>query len=239
MTRIKFVMTSRDKEFRIPETAFSDFNTKQDQILTVPQYNLDNKTPLTKLYNDLFAEERDRGPDGYDYLVLLHADALVSVENLCTKIAMYADKYDIMGLAGTKVVDTTHSPLSWFTASTQYPDKRYGSVWHDQLGDMGRNLFNSHDPRATDARVSIIDGLCIIVSKKVIDSGIRFDERFTFDFYDIDFCFTAVMLYKFRIGVLVELVIHGSVGMAIRDKSYLKPEILFREKWKLKPIQVS
>ena len=66
MLRIKFVMTSRDKEFRIPETAFSDFNTKQDQILAVPQYNLDNKIPLTKLYNSLLAEEQERGPEGYD-----------------------------------------------------------------------------------------------------------------------------------------------------------------------------
>jgi len=52
------------------------------------------------------------------------------------------------------------------------------------------SFFNSHSPNVTDHEVSCIDGLCIIVSRKAIDSGIRFDDSVgKFDLYDTDFSF--------------------------------------------------
>ena len=84
-----------------------------------------------------------------------------------------------------------------------------------------------------DHEVACIDGLCIIFSRKAIDSGLRFDEALSpFDFYDTDISMQAVIKYKMKVGVIVRKELqHRSVGKSILTPGFLKNEETFRAKW--------
>lgn len=60
-----------------------------------------------------------------------------------------------------------------------------------------------HSPDVLDHEVSCIDGLCIVFTKKAVESGLRFDEQFKFNCYDTQISFEAVMSKHLRVGVLV------------------------------------
>lgn len=192
-----------------------------------------NKIPLTSLYNRLKAEAKT---DNVDYVMFIHDDVELNLYSLVNHLMSVDGKYDIYGLVGTKRIDTRHCPLTWFTGSRGLEQYRYGKVIHDQYSEA-INFFNDHSPDITDTNVITIDGLCMILSKKVIESDIAFDSTLKNDFYDLDFCFSATFNYKYKIGVLVEdNVKHFSVGMSITKKEYLIPESYFRKKWNLSPI---
>lgn len=61
-------------------------------------------------------------------------------------------------------------------------------------------------------QVALLDGVMLAVrSDLLIESGLRFDTRFTFDFYDMDFCRQAE-LRGLRMGTWPISMIHGSAG---------------------------
>ena len=78
-----------------------------------------------------------------------------------------------------------------------------------------------------------IDGLCIILSKKLIEKGFRFDTGISdFDFYDTDVSFQTIFIYRGKLGVMIEPVLHKSEGLGILKPEFLEYEKKFREKWK-------
>lgn len=97
------------------------------------------------------------------------------------------------------------------------------------------SFYNFHHPDVNDREVAIIDGLCIILTRDLIENtDILFDERFMWDFYDTDFCWNAIFNYHKNIGVIVEKSLrHLSIGIGILADTFLDNEIKFREKWKL------
>ena len=137
------------------------------------------------------------------------------------------DAYDVL-----KKINVSKSPLNWFTGSSDFVNERYGCVSH---GELGNNItfFNSHSPFIADTKVACIDGLCIILTKKVIEeTDLLFDERFKFDHYDTDFSFECTLKRKLNLGVIVrDDLMHWSVGKSILTQSFLESEKHFREKW--------
>ena len=96
-----------------------------------------------------------------------------------------------------------------------------------------RSFFNQHKPEIKDTEVVCIDGLCIILSKKLIEKGFRFDESIApYDFYDTDSSFQVIFNYKGKVGVMIEYVFHKSEGMSILKPEFLEYEKKFRDKWK-------
>jgi hypothetical protein len=85
-----------------------------------------------------------------------------------------------MGLCGAEHVNVSISPLNWFTASRNNIDKRWGCVTHTEF-NSGLSYFSKDRPNILDHHVALIDGLCIIFTKRAIDSDIKFDETFLFD----------------------------------------------------------
>ena len=99
-------------------------------------------------------------------------------------------------------------------------------------------FFNEDRSTITDAEVACIDGLCIVLSRKAICSGIKFDTMFSFDQYDTDFSAQCLMTYKLKLGVLVEPSLHHySVGKSILTKDFLVHEQDLRKKWNWKVVQ--
>ena len=78
-----------------------------------------------------------------------------------------------------------------------------------------------------------IDGLCLILSKKLIENGFRFDTGISdFDFYDTGASFKCLFEMKAKVGVMIEPVFHVSEGRGILNSKFTEDEKKFRERWK-------
>ena len=217
MDKIKIVSISKDNHFDL---------TKIDGIEYIEYSN--NTEKITKLYNKEIEKSKD-----YDFLIFMHADVDIDLHSLIQHIKDCKDKYDIMGLCGCQKIKTSQSPLNWFTGSMLNPECRFGCVTHGEDNNK-KSFFNYKKPNVKDVSVACIDGLCIIFTKTAINSGIKFDEIFSFDFYDTDISFSAILKYNLRLGVLIEESLkHYSVGKSILSKDFLMHEIDFRKKWNL------
>lgn len=141
-------------------------------------------------------------------------------------------KYDVIGLCGCSKIQISQTPLNWFCGSRPYPESRWGCVAHGELQGV-TSFFNLHTPETLDHEVACIDGLCIILTKKAIDTGLRFDENLgMFDCYDTDLSFQAIMTYGLKLGVVVRKDLqHYSVGKSILGRSFLETELKLRQKW--------
>lgn len=225
MSKFKFVVVSKDENFKIPIEKFCQHSV---DVYQVPN----NKQSLSKVYNSYlkqFRIERDKT----DFIVFMHADVEVDISRLVLHVDKCKDKYDVIGLCGTSVMNVSQSPLNWWTASNFTPEAKWGCVTHGELGNQ-KSFFSSHHPEVKDHEVACIDGLCIIFGSKAITSDIKFDEQFLFDCYDTDISLQAVLKYKFKLGVIVEESLkHYSVGRSILTDDFLLHEIDLRKKWQL------
>ena len=140
----------------------------------------------------------------------------------------------MIGLAGTKNLNYSISPFNWFVGSRDFPYSRYGDVtMTDKNGSEVRCFYNQYKPEIKDTEVVCIDGLCIILSKKLIEKGFRFDTGISdFYFYDTGASFKCLFEMKAKVGVMVEPVFHESEGIGILKPEFLEDEKKFRERWK-------
>lgn len=226
MSRFKFVVVSKDENFKMPAEKFKFDNSC---AYLVPN----NTDSLAKIYNHYLNQTRQVKEYNTDFIVFMHADVEIDIGKLTTHIEECKDKYDVMGLCGTSVMNVSQSPLNWWTASNPTPEAKWGCVTHGELGNQ-KSFFSAHHPEVRDHEAACIDGLCIIFGPKAIASNIKFDEQFLFDEYDTDISLQAVINYKFKLGVLVEESLkHYSVGRSILTDDFLMHEIDLRKKWQL------
>ena len=230
MSKFKFVVVSKDKDIKISNAvskAMFDINGHEVDVSEITN----NKLSLATVYNMKLNEERQF--ISHDFLVFMHADVTFDVKQFLNHVEQCKCKYDVMGLCGTSTMNVSQSPLNWWTGSNPTPTSKWGCVTHGELGDK-KSFFNSHSPDITDHEAACIDGLCIVFGPKAIESGMPFDEQFTYDFYDTDISFQTVLKHKLKLGVIVEQSLqHYSVGKSILTKDFLSHEIDFRKKWSL------
>lgn len=224
---IKFVVVSKDTSFKMPQERFDPAKELADIEV---EYISNNKEGLPKVYNRCLAVERESYK--HDYLIFMHADVSFNAKSLIEHLAAVGDKYELIGLCGTSTLNVSQSPLNWWTGSNPTPYEKWGCVTHGELGDQ-TSYFSEHSPNVMDSEVACIDGLCIIFSRRALETDLAFDESIgDFDFYDTDISCQAVMKYKMKVGVLVQKdLCHYSVGKSILTPSFLDNEIKFREKW--------
>lgn len=226
MSKYEVIIVSKDDQFKLDLQGI-DIDNHEINV----QLLQNNKLPLTTVYNHCLYNIRAR--KNADFLIMLHADVQCDFKHLIQHIEQCKDKYDVMGLCGTSVMNVSQSPLNWWTGSNPTPTAKWGCVTHGELGNR-QSFFSSDRANITDHEVACIDGLCIIFGPKAIKSELKFDEIFTFDFYDTDISFQTIMKYNMKLGVLVEMSLqHYSVGRSILTPEFLKHEIDFRKKWNL------
>lgn len=230
MNNYKFLIVSASRESDIKSIYWHEIADKFSDIINGNAISIDtitflnNTKGLSELYNEVLDKYRD---SDYSYIIFLHND-LIFVNLKAFLLEIINENRPIMGLAGC--IDAPRygvSPLAWNTIAGE---KQAGEVWHKINPDLPliKNRY-ANNSRAFPA-ISI-DGLCIIVSREAfINPKLKFDNRFTFDFYDMDFCFTAATL-GIKIGIINAPVIHYSVGNGILNDRYKMLEKIFREKW--------
>jgi len=187
-----------------------------------------NARPLTIAYNEILKEIRD--DKLIDYAIFIHSDVVIEDLYFLDKIAK--SEFDVIGVAGATAIDMRVTPLSWYNAAKDARDRRglVNHQYHD--GRQYMSLYSNGTPLSS--KCLCIDGVCMVMNRKAIDSGLQFDERFAFDFYDMDLSLQAVIDYKLNVGVEPLYITHRSIGGGIMKDSYKVAEKAFREKWELR-----
>ena len=166
-----------------------------------------NAVGLPSVYN-IAIEEARQAPA---ILVFIHDDLHLSDYFWADRLREGLDHFDIVGLAGNK--RRVARQTSWM-----YLDKEFNADSFDNLsGVLGHgegfpNLTQLSVYGEPCQEVKLLDGVLIAVRSEIlIEKDLRFDEQFTFDFYDLDFCRQAEAR-AIRMGTWAISAIHASAG---------------------------
>jgi len=133
-----------------------------------------NSKGLCEVYNQFLTEEYR------DYIIIFaHDDIIIQEIDLKLKLNDAIQSYDVVGVAGTANF-SLKSPVVWHNSPR---DSWSGAVAHPQKDGVYINSFG-----VVPKRCMVVDGLFIAVNtEKVLDAGVKWDEQFTFHFYDLSF----------------------------------------------------
>lgn len=195
-----------------------------DKTLTLKDvhYNIifDNKEGLPKIYNQFLTEEyKDKK------LIFVHDDVIIDDLFWEEKLTIAFEKYDIVGLAGSKKCNIASPLPAWHLMCNK--EDMVGEVAHSKDKKSWTTVFGP-----TDSRALILDGLFIAVNvNKLLETNTKFDENFTFHHYDISFCLKANQ-NKLKMGVYPIKVTHFGLGDSMRtpewNESAEKFKILYK-----------
>ncbi len=134
--------------------------------------------------------------------------------------------FDVLGIAGNR--RRIPGQPAWHSDAQGTWDKEHlsGAVGHGNGFPCGN--FSYYGPPHRE--VKLLDGVLLVArSSTLLSKGIRFDHRFDFHFYDMDFCRQAE-LQSLRMGTWSISVIHespGAFGTPVWQAAYEK----YLEKW--------
>ena len=194
-----------------------------DDVHVKVYVEFENTQGLSQRYNEFI----DYCKGNYSYLTFIHDDFHLLDCFFFSKVIN--SKFDVIGVAGgleyTPPPTWKSRPFLWTSACN---GRASGSVWH-KLPDS--RLFPSCFGPAPSHCVWL-DGQCLIMNKKAIDNGLRFDPMFTFDHYDGDFTFRARQL-GLNVGVEPIACYHESAGQGVGThiEQYMDSQRRFIEKW--------
>lgn len=200
---------------------------KSLQLLKFPEVSLklfaQNSTGLPALYNQVIEEYLNQDV----ILVFAHDDLHFLDLFWPERFYRGLGEYDLVGVVGNRMRHSMQP--SWAFLNVQ-------GTWDKKENLSGSIAHGEHFPPETFAEfgpvgaVKILDGLCLAASATVLkQSGLRFDERFNFHFYDLDFCRRAEEL-KLQAGTIPLSLIHESKG-SFNNQSWLDAYKSYIAKW--------
>lgn len=183
----------------------------------------DNRQGLSGVYNEQICEENRE-----KFLLFLHDDVWLDDCFVYERLAEALNAFDVVGIAG----NVRRVPLqpAWNFVSEQpfqwdEPGNLSGVVAHG--ASPGGNLSRYGLPGQA---CRLLDGVFLAARCEVLlQTGVRFDERFTFDFYDLDFCRSAEAA-GLRLGTWPIAVTHDSSGK-FDSPAWHAGLRAYREKW--------
>lgn len=179
----------------------------------------ENKEGLPTVYNK-FLNESYAGK----YVIFVHDDVLIEDLFWEEKLNIGFEKYDVIGLAGSKKCDLSKPP-AWHLMSDR--SDHCGEVAHAKDKMVWTTCFGP-----TDSRVLVMDGLFMAINvDKMLKTSTRFDERFDFHHYDISFCLRANK-NKVKMGVMGIRVVHFGLGDSMMTPEWQHSADLFTEYYK-------
>lgn len=199
-----------------------DFNKTSQIALFLDKAEYRNKTKvfyenqkgLPELYNIFITENNVN-----KRLIFVHDDVLIEDLFFEEKLDLAFEKFDIVGLAGSKKCDLSKHP-AWHIMSDR--SDHVGEVAHSKDKNVWTTCFGP-----TNERALVLDGLFLAVNtKKLVESGTKFDERFKFHHYDITFCLKANK-NKLKMGVAPIKVTHFGLGDSMNTPEWHHSASLF------------
>lgn len=193
---------------------FDKFNFLNSINYTVV-YN--NKEGLPKVYNNFLNKQfKDKK------IIFVHDDVMIEDLFWEEKLAIAFEKYDIVGLAGSKKCNLNSQVMAWHMMCER--EDMLGEVAHSKDKKSWTTIFGP-----TDSRALILDGLFIAVDvNKLLETNTRFDENFSFHHYDISFCIRANQ-NKLKMGICPLKVIHYGLGDSMNSDAWKKSSDIFKK----------
>jgi tetratricopeptide (TPR) repeat protein len=166
-----------------------------------------NAQGLSSLYNTAI-EEAKSDPA---ILIFIHDDVYLSDYYWAEHLHEALEHFDLVGLAGNR--RRVPRQASWMFLDAQFRRDNYdnlsGVLGH---GDPFPNLRQLSVYGEPGQEVKLLDGVMLAIrSQTLIERDLRFDPRFKFDFYDLDFCRQAE-IRGIRMGTWAISVVHASAG---------------------------
>lgn len=162
-----------------------------------------NKRPLGEAYNQAL----DAAAPG-DAIVFVHDDVWIDDWYIAHRVEEALAVYDVFGVAGNLVREPRQQ--SWaFAGETlkQHHEKLSGGIFHGTNESSVPSRFGT-----TPEPVKMLDGVFLAARVgKLRESGVRFDPRFRFHFYDTDFCRSCEKA-GLRMGTWPIALTHKSAG---------------------------
>ncbi len=205
--KIRFIVATREKR--------ENFFTRTAMGRSLSLYNFpfvelhlrdQNRIGLPAIYNQAIEESKSSPA----ILVFAHDDVHLCDFFWPNQIISALDKFQLVGLAGNK--SRVPNQPSWAFIDTKFTwdskENLSGVVAHGR-GFPPVNLSIYGDPCQ---EVKLLDGLMLVArSETLINSGLRFDEKFGFHFYDMDLCREAEVK-GIKMGTWSISAIHESGG---------------------------
>ena len=181
-----------------------------------------NRQGLGTIYNRfLNARHADK------ILVFVHDDVRIEDLFFAEKLNEAIKSFDVIGLAGNRRPEA--DCLSWFDPARPLSGFVAHKLDERPADSQLETIFvSSYGP--TPAACGLLDGLFLAVNtERVLARGARFDERFAFHFYDLDFCLTCAA-QGLKVGTWPVWAVHESGG-SFDSPEWREAAGLYREKW--------
>jgi hypothetical protein len=182
----------------------------------------DNRRPLPHCYNQAI-DEAD--PD--DVLVFVHDDVTFDDWMLGWRLQMALQHFDVVGVAGNR--RRQPEQMAWWTLPhNQGWDlaQLSGAVMHGPAQAGRLSYFG-----ATPAEVMLLDGVLMAArAGRLKARGVRFDPRFDFHFYDLDFCRSATQS-GLKLGTWPLSISHASQGEGHQSADWQRNGEVYLKKW--------
>lgn len=191
-----------------------------DETLRVGLFE-SNRRGLPEVYNQFISEAWRE-----EELVFLHDDLWLDDLFFSDRMRAALRVYDVVGLAGnTRLLP---GMPAWHAKNLEMEwdlEHLSGVVCHGPQPFGNPTVFGP-----TPAPAELLDGVLLAArAGTLLDAGVRFDQRFDFHFYDLDFSRQA-RAAKLKVGTWPIAVTHCSTG-AFGSDAWKRGRELYREKW--------
>lgn len=184
----------------------------------------DNRLGLPEIYN-----MRIDAPGGHDILVFMHDDVWIDDDQFVERIADGLQQFDVIGVAGNR--RRAPRQASWILVIENEKFRRddmanlSGRVGHGVKAGGSVSSFGE-----VPSECELLDGVLLAARKSRLQKAkVRFDQRFDFHFYDMDFCRTA-RANALRLGTWPLRITHQSMGAY--NELWLEQYLRYLQKWK-------
>lgn len=197
---------------------------KRDPRLTF-DIAFENRRGLPTVYNTALTSAGKA-----EAVLFVHDDVWLDDSQWLDKLLVSLKRYDVVGVAGNR--RRVKDQVAWL-----YLKEENGKFWLD-AGNLSGAVAHGRNPGGEVSmfgpwhqHCELLDGLFIAVRNDVAKrSAVRFDERFNFHFYDIDFCRSARQA-GLSIGTWPIALTHQSTG-AFDSPGWRDGLTRYRAKWK-------
>lgn len=184
-----------------------------------------NTDGLPVVYNEYL-----QNYDSADIFVFVHDDVWLADSFLLEKLRLALRRFDVIGLAGNR----RRSPKqpAWLFSRQDGSEFVWDWPWLSGAvshGKPGQSEVMEYGPSPMPCL--LLDGVFLAASASLLKaSRVCFDERFMFDFYDMDFCRSASKA-GLMLGTWPIAIIHESVG-EFGKLSWHGARHLYFDKWR-------
>jgi hypothetical protein len=217
--------TRKTKESFFTETALGR-SLKMYPFLSRVELRLfaENERGLSTVYNQAIEEVKDFPA----ILIFVHDDVYITDFFWVQRVLEALKLFNVVGAVGNKRRVPKQPGWCFLNENLQADvgENLSGIVGHGKGFPCNKLTF--FGPALQE--VKLLDGLFLAApSQTLIDHNLRFDERFSFHFYDLDFC-RQVELKELKMGTCAISLVHESTG-AFRTDPWRHAYQVYLEKW--------